>query len=264
MKKIVLLILLVNFYSVGQVQAQLFGGHLKSKSQFPPGHVNCNPKFQTAVVEVVSPGTGRIWMDRNLGAEQVATSSTDKKAFGDLYQWGRGADGHQCRYSTEQTGRSFGDDTPGHRNFITVSRSTTFPENDWRDPQNNNLWQGVTGINNPCPEGFRIPTAEEFRQERIRLSIDSSADAFNSVLKFVVSGYRDINGDTLSTAQGSKYGLIWTSTDSGTTPSSDDAYRQYKSQAFAYSDTGDKPASAFENAYDRARGYSVRCIKHQF
>ena len=67
------LVLLVNFYGVGQLQAQLFGGQLKSTpSSFPPGHVNCNPKFQTAVVEVTSPRTGKKWMDRNLGAERVA------------------------------------------------------------------------------------------------------------------------------------------------------------------------------------------------
>jgi hypothetical protein len=36
-------------------------------------------------------------MDRNLGASQVATSSTDPASYGDLYQWGRPADGHQIR-----------------------------------------------------------------------------------------------------------------------------------------------------------------------
>ena len=39
--------------------------------------------------------TGKIWMDRNLGATQAATSSTDAASYGDLYQWGRAADGHE-------------------------------------------------------------------------------------------------------------------------------------------------------------------------
>tara|TARA_B110000090_G_scaffold89704_1_gene101755 strand:- start:8070 stop:8588 length:519 start_codon:yes stop_codon:yes gene_type:complete len=43
---------------------------------------------------VTSP-TGQVWMDRNLGATQVATSSTDHLAYGNLYQWGRALDGHQ-------------------------------------------------------------------------------------------------------------------------------------------------------------------------
>lgn len=262
MKKIVFFVLLVNLYCVGQLQAQLFGGHLKSTpSPFPPGHVNCDPKFQTAVVEVRSL-TGRTWMDRNLGAEQVATSTTDDLAYGDLYQWGRRSDGHQCRKNlSEQTQRS-GSDTPSHGNFITVTRSTNFPENDWRDPQNNNLWQGVTGINNPCPGGFRLPTEAEVRAERLTWSPQNHTGAFNSVLKLPLAGYRDINGNILATAQGSEYGFIWTSTDSGTSPTGTDPYNQYKSDALAYNGPGDNPASAFENPYDRARGYSVRCIKN--
>jgi hypothetical protein len=42
----------------------------------------------TQVVEVQNPVTGRIWMDRNLGASRAATSPTDSEAYGDLYQWG--------------------------------------------------------------------------------------------------------------------------------------------------------------------------------
>ena len=47
----------------------------------------------TVVSEVTNSTTGAIWMDRNLGASQVATSSTDAASYGDLYQWGRAADG---------------------------------------------------------------------------------------------------------------------------------------------------------------------------
>ena len=48
---------------------------------------------------VVNPVTGKVWLDRNLGATQVAISSTDADSYGDLYQWGRNADGHQIRTS---------------------------------------------------------------------------------------------------------------------------------------------------------------------
>jgi len=40
-------------------------------------------------------------MDRNLGATQVATSSTDENSYGDLYQWGRRADGHSNKLYAE-------------------------------------------------------------------------------------------------------------------------------------------------------------------
>lgn len=42
----------------------------------------------TVIMEVTNPVTGKIWMDRNLGATRAATSSTDALAYGDLYQWG--------------------------------------------------------------------------------------------------------------------------------------------------------------------------------
>jgi hypothetical protein len=44
------------------------------------------PVPQVANIPTVISKSGRIWMDRNLGATQVATSPTDEKAYGDLYQ----------------------------------------------------------------------------------------------------------------------------------------------------------------------------------
>lgn len=88
--------------------------------------------------------TERIWLDRNLGATQVSTSSTDAASYGWLYQWGRLTDGHQIRTSTTTATLST-TDVPGNDSFITNGIGTQ----DWRDPQNDNLWQGVAGINNP-------------------------------------------------------------------------------------------------------------------
>jgi hypothetical protein len=84
--------------------------------------------------------TGKEWMDRNLGASQVATSSIDASAYGDLYQWGRLTDGHEKRTSGTTSTLSSTDD-PGHGDFITPGS----PPWDWRSPQNDNLWQGVSG-----------------------------------------------------------------------------------------------------------------------
>jgi hypothetical protein len=49
-----------------------------------------------------SPSTGRIWLDRNLGAKQrqEVNSSTNSAAYGDIYQWGRrNDDRHKSRGS---------------------------------------------------------------------------------------------------------------------------------------------------------------------
>ena len=60
--------------------------------------------FGETPIPSVTSATGKIWMDRNLGASQVATSSTDAAAYGDLYQWGRKKDGHQIRTSSVTSG----------------------------------------------------------------------------------------------------------------------------------------------------------------
>ncbi|MDF1517225.1 MAG: hypothetical protein P1P79_04715, partial [Lutibacter sp.] len=104
-----------------------------------------------AIKDVYNSKTGKTWMNKNLGASQVATSPTDSLAYGDLYQWGRLMDGHEKRTSGTTTTLS-SSDTPGHSNFILAS---SMP-NDWRSPQNVNLWQGLVSTNNPCPTGYRL------------------------------------------------------------------------------------------------------------
>jgi uncharacterized protein (TIGR02145 family) len=240
--------LLITLLNPGILLAQLFGGQLKpSNSTYPPGVVHCNPQNRTAVVEVTNPTTGKIWMDRNLGAERVAASSTDALAFGDLYQWGRGADGHQCRNSgTRSTVSSL--DQPGHDDFILVPSSSV--TDDWKNPQNNNLWQGLTGENNPCPAGFRIPTEAEFTSERQSWTGgNNSAGAFNSVLKLPLSGFRERDTGVISlVAEGRDYGMLWTSSV---------VVNDNEAKFFAY-----WSGNAFIAPYPRSRGYSVRCIKN--
>jgi hypothetical protein len=46
----------------------------------------------------LSEKTGRVWLDRNLGASEACKTLTDLNCYGDYYQWGRGKDGHQAMY----------------------------------------------------------------------------------------------------------------------------------------------------------------------
>ena len=194
------------------------------------------------VPNVTNPSTGEIWMDRNLGATQVATSSTDASAYGDLYQWGRAADGHQSRTSAT-TGTLSTSDTPGHCDFI-LAPSTP---NDWRSPQNDNLWQGVSGINNPCPSTYRLPTAAEWQAERTSWTSNNAAGAYNSPLRLPVAGVRNStandNSGTLSDV-GSN-GVYWSSTIDG--PGSRFLF-------FLSNNAG-------MDSINRACGFSVRCLK---
>lgn len=105
----------------------------------------------------------------------------DELAYGDLYQWGRAADGHQKRNSPTTSTLS-SSDQPGHGSFILAP-----PPLDWRSPQNDNLWQGVNGVNNPWPVGYRLPTEAEWEAEEQTWSSSDAAGAFASPLKLPVA-----------------------------------------------------------------------------
>lgn len=172
-------------------------------------HNFTTPPFGTIIVDVTNPITGRTWMDRNLGAKRVATSSTDEEAYGDLYQWGRGSDGHEKRDSpTIATFSS--SDNPGHASFIQSHTDEEFY--DWRRPQNTNLWQGVDGVNNPCPPGYRIPTEFELQEELDSWSSKNADGAFASPLKFTLAGVKNPDG---SLAGVGILGAYWSRVSSG-------------------------------------------------
>jgi uncharacterized protein (TIGR02145 family) len=206
--------------------------------EYPKGTVHCSAS-PTIVVDVINPKTGKTWMDRNLGASQVASSSNNAAAYGDRYQWGRRSDGHQCRNSATTNALS-STDTPAHGNFIIASSSP----NDWRSPQNTNLWQGVNGVNNPCPSGYRLPTETEFNAERLSWSRQNAAGAFSSPLKLPLAGHRTYSNGSFSNL--GVLGYYWSSTVSGT----NSRYLFFSSSVVNM------------NAHHRALGLSVRCIKN--
>ncbi len=201
---------------------------------------NGMPTWSTTVGQndVYNPSTGKIWMDRNLGASQVANSSTDAAAYGDLYQWGRAADEHQLRTSLTTSTLS-NSDTPEHGNFITTSSSPW----DWHSSQNHNLWQGMDGLNNPCPPGYRLPSEAELDAEKQSWSSNHAAGAFNSPLKLPMAGLRDFSSGSHGSVGSAGY--YWTGTVANTFSSC------------LYLDSN----SSYMLNSRRAYGFSVRCIK---
>ncbi|MGX9728564.1 MAG: alpha/beta fold hydrolase [Candidatus Electronema sp. VV] len=198
-------------------------------------------RLQKGKIPTVTSTTGRVWMDRNLGASRVATSMTDTEAYGDLYQWGRLTDGHEKRTSGTTTTLS-ATDNPSHGNFITA----TAEPYDWRSSQNDNLWQGVNGVNNPCPTGFRLPTADEWQAEMDSWSSKDADGAFSSPLKITLSGNRSFG--TGSFNDKNVYGNYWTSV----VNSNRDA---------SYSVSVASSNAWMNNSFYRATAISVRCIK---
>jgi uncharacterized protein (TIGR02145 family) len=184
---------------------------------------------------------GRIWMDRNLGASQVATGSRDVSSYGDLYQWGRGTDGHQSRDS-KITNILSSTDVPGNTYFIYSASSP----NDWRSSSNDNLWQGVNGINNPCPSGYRLPLEAEWEAERKSWISNDASGAFASSLKLPMTGFRRFSDGAYFIENIGTGAFYWTSSTSGTRSS------------FLRFDVN----SANMNIDVRAYGGCIRCIKN--
>ncbi|GGE45258.1 hypothetical protein GCM10010832_26470 [Psychroflexus planctonicus] len=223
-------------------------GSVVTTPPYSSSYVHCSTP--TEIVDVVST-TGKIWMDRNLGAAQVATSTTDSQSLGDLFQWGRFADGHQCSgsatYNTDLADTAVPDAGNTWDGKFVLNSANEFPR-DWLDPQDNALWQGVNGENNPCPSGYRIPTKLELEDELNEFSADFSADAtgaFQSPLKLPISGYRRLNNGYVVTT----VGRYWVSTvGSGV-----------QIDALYFMDTA---SSAVMTGTNRAEGAAIRCIKN--
>jgi uncharacterized protein (TIGR02145 family) len=211
---------------------------------------------------IVSPTTGKKWLDRNIGAKQVATAYNDYLAYGDLFQWGRPTDGHQLiNYTNSTTGTPVNgitatlatSDAPGNNLFITTD--TQAPDGngvwhyDWRDNQNNNRW--ATNKQGPCPSGWHVPTTNEWEAET---GLTNMTTAY-SQLKLTAPGrrYGDIDGGGLegTLLRVGERGFYWSS--SPTTLSAGEAY----AATFYYS-----PATVnLSNYSGRSYGFSVRCIK---
>ena len=195
-------------------------------------------KYGNTYKKVQSPYTGRTWLDRNLGASKVCDGYNDKACYGDYFQWGRDADGHEKQNSSTTTSLS-SSDTPNHSKFIMINNSPY----DWRSAQNDNLWQGLNGKNNPCPKGFRIPTINELEIETIRQGVKNSNDAYRNFLKLPSAGGRYRRNASVDN-QGS-WGYLWSSSLNG-------KYARYL-----------RFGSDNVNTYDtyRAYGFSVHCLK---
>jgi hypothetical protein len=206
----------------------------------------------TVVYGVInSQKTGKQWLDRNLGATSVATGIDDYRNYGDLFQWGRRADGHQLIVRTNvnnvvatpvngMTATTSSSDNPGHALFI-YNETDPF---DWRVPQNNNLWQGVNGTNNPCPSGWRVPTSEELFAENITDIVDGY-----SKLKLTFTGRRNATSTTPLMVANPRNGFYWTTTLS----TSNNIF----ARGVYFDEAGTDPAVVA----NRGNGYAVRCVR---
>ena len=217
------------------------------------------PASATQVTDVVY-GT-QTWMDRNLGARRVATVDApneftginDVFSYGNHYQWGRPADGHEITVyngTANNDGRGLADATvlealaadayPSYANFIVTNAGTK----DWLATQADpDRW--AIASQGPCPVNYHVPTQAEWTIADTFGSWNNNTDTYNSTLKLPSSGYRSRANGTLN-AQGA-IGSYWSSTVSGT-----NARYLYFSSAAAF---------ASNRFLSRVSGFTVRCLK---
>ena len=196
---------------------------------------------------IASPDRNRVWLDRNLGATRVATSSTDSAAYGHLYQWGRNDDGHEDRTNANtSTTLANGIINAGTTLFI----KKTFIPYDWTRADSSgaarsSAWE-VDGTNNVCPAGFSVPTEADMNADTlsaITTKIINKAVAFSSFLKLPVAGFRFSEHGLFGSV--GNYGHYWTRSTEGT-----------RSRTLDFRDD-----QAYFHGNYRAHGVSVRCIK---
>ncbi|NDE11320.1 MAG: hypothetical protein EBZ95_12255 [Chitinophagia bacterium] len=179
----------------------------------------------------VTTETGKKWMAYNLGSSPAKTSN-DVNAYNALYQWGRqpyyGSGGNPYLY------------------YMATTNTNNSIYADWLNPENSQLWQGVNGLNNPCPSGYRIPTASEYTAEVNTWSSKDPTGAFNSKLKLSVGGYRSYTSP--GSIIGTTNGLYWTGTTGSNAHEKQKAYFLQLTNGTNYLEY-------------KSNGFAVRCIK---
>ncbi|MGV4567354.1 hypothetical protein ACQ1P0_11555, partial [Ornithobacterium rhinotracheale] len=168
--------------------------------------VKTNGKLEHQFVYIPITGPdGRTWLNNNLGADyanvnsphfnptQQATSKTDYKAYGSLFQWGREANGHELVDWT-----SFGSGRVVHSN-LSWSRDMS---------------SSLTTYHDPCPNGYHTPSKSEWEQLFSKVGSGNSNMWKERQLNLPAAGYRYSSNGSQFNSTGSG-GYYWSSTQNG-------------------------------------------------
>ncbi|MEN8304426.1 MAG: hypothetical protein ABFQ64_10195 [Campylobacterota bacterium] len=201
----------------------------------------------TGYKSVTSPYTGKVWLDRNLGAIRVCEAPDDMACYGDYYQWGRNYDGHEDKSSDINSTLAL-DIADAGEDFIITSAAP----DDWAEPlvdDDGSLrsfnWSKIDG-DSVCPVGYRVPTVIELRDETLDNNASdpfgSNVDAFNNFLKLPSAGERDNSDGDLINVRDDTY--LWLNGVDG----NQSYFLNASENADIYTDR-------------RSRGFAIRCIE---
>ncbi|GAB6010456.1 fibrobacter succinogenes major paralogous domain-containing protein, partial [Dysgonomonas reticulitermitis] len=207
---------------------------------------NCCGAFTTA-------GGWQNFLCYNLGANfmldpftyKSINNTTGNDIKGDLYQWGRVADGHEKRTSPnyltddnsdenepvpdsdlDTNGLQVSSSSDAYRKFIKngIIGTGTY-RSDWRQTENDNLWGNGSAdedmdkvvANDPCPAGWKVPSQKQWASiygSSTSPNIWTSNNGYKvgSSLFLPAAGYREVNGEP---RYGGWSGHYWSSTVNG-------------------------------------------------
>lgn len=195
---------------------------------------------------------GTVWLNNNLGAHysnllhasfnpaNQSTAPSDHLAYGSLFQWGRKADGHELiTYTSSTNGSNLYSSTTTTSDNPTTPGFIASGTGNWRSTYDENLWNYNT-TNDPCPCGFRVPTALEFN------NLNSSIEPTISTIKLTYAGYNYYPSPPTKQNLGT-LGYYWTNS---------------TVYPFVYYQNITSTGNYTNQANYRANGLSVRCIKN--
>ncbi|MGQ2168483.1 FISUMP domain-containing protein [Ornithobacterium rhinotracheale] len=192
-------------------------------------------EHQFVYIPITGPD-GRTWLNNNLGADyanvnsphfnptQQATSKTDYKAYGSLFQWGREADGSELVDWTSLT-----------------SGGVVHSNLSWSSDMSSSL----TTYHDPCPNGYHTPSKSEWGQLLSKVGSGNSNMWKERQLNLPAAGSRHYTLGSQFRYTGS-VGYYWSSSHDG----SGNAWELH----FNSSDSGMSDVS-------RSFGQPVRCLK---
>lgn len=200
----------------------------------------------------IAPGVWREFMCHNLGADLGVSPIIPSRSI------------HGAKYQ-------FGVQTGEYRRYVSQANDSTSGTVPWASSASSTLWNSGTDLNpikspnDPCPEGFRVPTKLEWEGVLMNNKIeavgpvgdDSSDRIFNSGFKIgnlflPTTGYRSIGFRDADIYQRGEASLYWTST----SESSSSAVRLL----IANNEVSIPSTSLTSTLSNKKNGYAIRCI----
>jgi len=191
-----------------------------------------------------SPLTGKIWLDRNLGATQACENFDDVLCFGNYYQWGRDTDGHEKSDSLTQS-MQINDLNTSNSKFVIGY--TNWSNDDINGTRRQDYWAHIDG-SSVCPKDFRIPTFNEILEEFPDQNTSNHA-VFENFMKLPSAGLRWPYGGQV--IQMESQALIWSNDIRQTN-------NALQAKSFIFSELAGRQGSIGNTSY----GIPLRCIKN--